>query len=135
MRMSIRGGRTARQAYPWLRPPCRCCRRDHPRRGKRLHRKSKGSGYQGGGGGRILPGRHQFNAPELLRAEAACRAGRAADLPSSPALAGSSLPLPLCFLPSVSDTLAFGDAVCLAAVVAPGFGAPALVAPAFVASL
>ena len=60
----------------------------------------------------------QFNEPELRRAEAACRPGFAAALPSAP-LADSALLLPFCFLISVSDILAFGDAVCLAAVAAP----------------
>src|SRR3954467_7126411 len=67
--------------------------------------------------GLALNRRRQFNEPELRRAEAACRPGFATAFPSAP-LADSAF-LPLCFLISVSEILAFGDAVCLAAVVAP----------------
>ena len=68
--------------------------------------------------GLALNRRRQFNEPGLRRAEAACRPGFAAALPSAP-LADSALLLPFCFLISGSDILAFGDAACVAAVAAP----------------
>ena len=86
------------------------------RRAKAIH----GSGHRVAAPGPItrlgpiglaLNRRRQFNEPELRRAEAACRPGFAAVFPSAP-LADSAF-LPFCFLISVSDILAFGDAVCL----------------------